>query len=562
MAKVLKKIFIPTTDEVVQNFPIESWHVSQSVDAFTGIDAYDITLSGSLVVTGSVAINGLSNTLQNNILTYDDTTGLVYYTSSATFGVTNFYVTGSVSQSFSGSIVNNTLNSNTINQTIINSTVNQPSPSDKYIQYNSASTFGADSNFQWNYNIFSLQNGSNTLATGQYAHSEGLTTVASGDASHAEGRDTFSPGASSHTEGYLTTASGLASHAEGKGVIASGDYAHAEGFETLAKGFSSHAEGYRTSASIDYAHAEGNATRATGWYSHAEGTNTFSTATGSHAEGSSCQATGDASHAEGGSTQAQAAFSHTEGFSTSATGIGGHAEGISTLVRGQYSHAEGATTVAIGGFSHVEGHLTTASINANYAHAEGWGTVADGNYQHVMGTYNRSSSNAAAFIIGNGTSDTSRSNLVYASGSSFQITGSANISSTLTTSGSRVRKYRTLTLTNTDYSTNPTPSIQSDDDILLIIDNTTGSPGVGEGNLNITNFLNSPAGRCVEIVKIKDGTGGGIVIINVTMAGSVLYLNNATQPNGSRTINSSVANSITLMSLGTTNSGSAWGTGY
>jgi hypothetical protein len=58
MAKVLKNIFDPAVDEVVQNFTIQSWHVSQSVDAFTGADAYDITLSGSLDVTGPTEILG------------------------------------------------------------------------------------------------------------------------------------------------------------------------------------------------------------------------------------------------------------------------------------------------------------------------------------------------------------------------------------------------------------------------------------------------------------------------------------------------------------------------
>jgi hypothetical protein len=58
MANVLQKIFTPSVDEIVQNFTIQSWHVSQSVDALTGAEAYDITISGSLVVTGSVAING------------------------------------------------------------------------------------------------------------------------------------------------------------------------------------------------------------------------------------------------------------------------------------------------------------------------------------------------------------------------------------------------------------------------------------------------------------------------------------------------------------------------
>jgi hypothetical protein len=37
---------------------IEAWQVSQSVDAFTGAVAYDITISGSLTVTGSQKILG------------------------------------------------------------------------------------------------------------------------------------------------------------------------------------------------------------------------------------------------------------------------------------------------------------------------------------------------------------------------------------------------------------------------------------------------------------------------------------------------------------------------
>ena len=58
MAKQLKKIFDPGTDEVVQNFIVQSWHVSQSVDAFTGVEDYDIEISGSLTVTGSYGGSG------------------------------------------------------------------------------------------------------------------------------------------------------------------------------------------------------------------------------------------------------------------------------------------------------------------------------------------------------------------------------------------------------------------------------------------------------------------------------------------------------------------------
>jgi hypothetical protein len=51
MAKILSKTGI-SSGSIVQ-----AWHVTQSIDAFTGIEAYDITLSGSLIVTGSVSLN-------------------------------------------------------------------------------------------------------------------------------------------------------------------------------------------------------------------------------------------------------------------------------------------------------------------------------------------------------------------------------------------------------------------------------------------------------------------------------------------------------------------------
>lgn len=58
MALVLKNIFTPGVDQINQNYIIESWHVSQSVDAFTGTQAYDITLSGSFTLTGSQYVTG------------------------------------------------------------------------------------------------------------------------------------------------------------------------------------------------------------------------------------------------------------------------------------------------------------------------------------------------------------------------------------------------------------------------------------------------------------------------------------------------------------------------
>jgi hypothetical protein len=407
MANVLKKIFDPTIDEVVQNFTIQSWHVSQSVDALTGADDYDITISGSLVVTGSVAIHTLSNLPQNGVVLYDDVTGLLYYTASSAFAVNNFY-TSSVTQSITSSTVNNTINNSTINQTIISSSVNTPAPSEYYIQYNSASTFGASADFQYIYPSQSLQQGS------------------------------------------LTIAQGIHSHAEGKSTLSLGTYSHAEGQETHANGGASHAEGYRTSASANYSHAEGYITKALAPFSHAEGSNTQATATGSHAEGQSTLAATDYSHAEGFQTICISGnYSHAEGQQTSARGIGSHTEGLSTITTGLNAHAEGAFTLAMGNSSHAEGYQTTAS--ANYSHTNGIGTVASGLYQHIVGSYNVSSSNASAFIVGNGTSGALRSNLVFASGSTFQVTGSVNLTQNLTVGGG----YRPNTI-SVDPSSDPT----------------------------------------------------------------------------------------------------------
>ena len=76
---------------------------------------------------------------------------------------------------------------------------------------------------------------------------------------------------------------------------------------------------------------------------------------------------------------------------------------------GDYSFAEGYNTAASGGYSHAEGRGTNAS-NSN-SHAEGDSTQAASANQHVQGRYNiQDSSDTYADIIGNGTSDTERSN--------------------------------------------------------------------------------------------------------------------------------------------------------
>jgi hypothetical protein len=52
MANTLSKSGIVTGHEV------DAWHVTQSIDAFTKVSAYDITVSGSFTLTGSLKVSG------------------------------------------------------------------------------------------------------------------------------------------------------------------------------------------------------------------------------------------------------------------------------------------------------------------------------------------------------------------------------------------------------------------------------------------------------------------------------------------------------------------------
>jgi len=190
-------------------------------------------------------------------------------------------------------------------------------------------------------------------------------------------------------------------YAEGATCISIGDTSHAEGYETVASGNYSHAEGYMTTASSSYSHAEGGDTTASGNYSHAEGGVTKALSNYSHAEG-------------GNNTTASDMFAHAEGQYTTASGNSSHSEGLSTKASGGRAHAEGHETKASGEAAHAEGYYTTAS--GNYSHAGGYYTTAN-NLQTVIGKYNTSytggsetGTSGSAFIIGNGTSNSARSN--------------------------------------------------------------------------------------------------------------------------------------------------------
>ena len=151
--------------------------------------------------------------------------------------------------------------------------------------------------------------------------------------------------------------------------------------------------------------------RANGQYSHAQGANTAADGAYSHTEGTNNIASGNASHVEGTNSVASGEFSHAEGNYTIASGLGAHTEGGSTQAVGSYSHAEGSGSVTNGG----------------YSHAEGQGTTTNAAYQHAQGLWNVASSEEGAFILGNGTDDSNRSNLIFAAGNRVEVTGSLKV---------------------------------------------------------------------------------------------------------------------------------------
>jgi len=200
----------------------------------------------------------------------------------------------------------------------------------------------------------------------------------------------------------------------GGSVLTNASYSHAEGQQTTTNGIGSHAEGLHTKTNNFFSHAEGYYTNADGSYSHAEGYYTTASGFASHTEGFDTRSSGSYSHAEGIGSLSLGDYSHAEGFSQS-SGTGSHAEGNGSQALGDYSHAEGEVTATYGISSH----------------AEGLSTIAISNYQHVQGIWNLPISGAGAFIIGNGVSFGNESNLIYASGSHMDVTGSVNITNIL-----------------------------------------------------------------------------------------------------------------------------------
>lgn len=305
-------------------------------------------------------------------------------------------------------------------------------------------------------NDYSHAEGRNTMAIGIASHAEGENTQANGNNSHAEGFQTIATGSSSYAGGFQTQASGWASHSEGKGTLAAGNFSHAEGDTSKTRNSVSYTivscnnTGSTSVLTID------NRFLITSLLANSMSVQVFSYDDGNPLLGTSTitSKTSDANYyyitlstkitgiVNGGaflqSTEFTGDGAHAEGYHTSAIGLYTHSEGNGTLAYGDHAHAEGFATTAIGISSHAEGSSTIAG--GNYSHAQNQGTVAKGLNQTAVGKYNVVQgtpdslvSTDNAFIIGNGTSNTSRSNamsVTWAGNATFSGTVSSSITPT------------------------------------------------------------------------------------------------------------------------------------
>ena len=156
------------------------------------------------------------------------------------------------------------------------------------------------------------------------------------------------------------------------------------------------------SSQLSSSFGSGNASHGPSSFSQGEGN--ISSGYGSFASGFGNKALGNYSHAEGYQTTSYD-NSHAEGQGTYAYDRS-HAEGESTIANNT-SHAEGLETHATGAYSHAEGDSCVASGPAS--HASGTGTLAQYSSQTAIGKWNAIDDNFA-FIIGNGSDNSSRSN--------------------------------------------------------------------------------------------------------------------------------------------------------
>ena len=295
-----------------------------------------------------------------------------------------------------------------------------------------------------------------------------------------------------------------------------------------------------------YSHAEGCETIATGDYgSHSEGIQTIASGESSHAEGMITTASGDCSHTEGGGTTASGDYSHAEGDATTASGHYSHAEGDGTSASGMSSHTEGTGTTASGNYSHAGGHSSTASGANAFAHGVGLNAGEDN--QVVFGTYNEDST--AALVVGNGTSNSLRSNAFEVDADGKIYTNGSNVGVDVCTD---LIKTSDIASTYSSTGTSPVNGQAIADALSGLTASSVGGSGkyisaISESNgvitataSNLSTSVASSDGAPVTSDAVNTAVGLCVKYTDVTS----IYSSSGTDPVNGSAVASAIANKI------------------
>jgi hypothetical protein len=241
------------------------------------------------------------------------------------------------------------------------------------------------------------------------------------------------------------------------------------------------------------------------------------------ASGAFSVASGDASVASGYCSVASGAHSVASGYYSVASGAFSVASGGNSVASGGNSVASGGYSVASGYVSVASGYCSVASGTNSVA--SGLYSVASGAAQTVIGKYNVADT-SSAFIIGNGTSTSARSNCLTVSfngeiasasladgalgaGEKNEIcVNSEGVIMKLPSGGLRRKKIVTLAETNFNSGTvsKVLPHVKGND-TTFICDFYSDSAVL---KIKVPTALNSAVGDTMEILFIKNSASSGL----------------------------------------------------
>ena len=179
------------------------------------------------------------------------------------------------------------------------------------------------------------------------------------------------------------------SHIEGYNQFVSTAYGHAEGSNCIVRGQNAHAEVSGTKALNNATHSEGSYTVALGAYSHAEGNHTLTAGRRSHAEGQGDSISINVTYDAGDTTFT---FTGSTNFNAGDILIMEYS-GDSTIITAVDKINMTATiaTAMSNSYRGTSGQIYNSYTKGVYSHVEGLGTISNGAAEHAQGMYNVSS---------------------------------------------------------------------------------------------------------------------------------------------------------------------------